>query len=116
MIFILTKDLKIYKLVFLLQERAKIIKTIPLNIQTTVLSNTCENSVELPSNKRSHKTDEEVDEETAKKMGPCFLCGRRKITRTAFKCSTCLKFTCKGHITCTKYTCEKCEENTMSNI
>nr|XP_012230277.1 PREDICTED: uncharacterized protein LOC105676739 [Linepithema humile] len=99
-----------------LQERAKI-KNIPLNIQTTVLNNTYENSVERSSNKRSHETDEEVDEEeTARKMGPCFLCGRRKITRTAFKCSTCLKFTCKGHITCTKYTCEKCDENTVCDI
>ncbi|EFN89668.1 hypothetical protein EAI_10628 [Harpegnathos saltator] len=95
-----------------LQERAKI-KTLPLNIRAVILHQVgdCEGNQHELEQSSSRKRNHEVmnDEGAARKKGRCFMCGRAKNTSTTLKCHNCSRFTCKRHMACIKYTCEKCE-------
>ncbi|XP_014467763.1 PREDICTED: uncharacterized protein LOC106740840 isoform X2 [Dinoponera quadriceps] len=98
-----------------LQERAKI-KTLPVNIRAVILHQVggCEGNPQQDEQGSSRKRSHEVMSEdgAVRKKGRCFMCGRAKNTSTTLKCHTCSRFTCKRHMACIKYTCEKCETKT----
>lgn len=61
--------------------------------------------------KESKKDEDENiatdDSQTSRKRGRCYLCDRKKDVKCTQKCSNCLLFICKNHIT-KNVTCTKC--------